>query len=632
MIPRAVLTTLVGLVLALPLTAIEARAQAPTTAELHVVVLATVPTMAERPTAAIPAAFRDNSLYWRVLKSGDAVAYQLCLGFFDTRNDAERARKQLAAGFREARVIQVNPQERENLQKAARTPAAASSSTVATRSLLQQADAAYSAGERELAGRLYRAVLASEPNNSRAAYQLAHLSPPGSAEAIALLRHYVELEPEDPWGYMALGDALAKSGAVDEAIEQYSLARQKAPAEPDVYLGLGRILRDAGRTDELVRNYEEWVSRQPKSAEAWLELGRARQRAKRYVEAADAYAQSLSIRQDERTRVLLENVLAETAFSLRPFFGLSHDSDENRIKRWGLEGEWQLTERSRWGLHAERNEVWDPFSSGKVDALALIAKWQPLSLLKLDGLAGTSRLAADQPGQKATNRPLRGLRLRWNSPTEGPAAELRAVQNPLIATPGLVAQPVELAETKASLDLPVIGPFRARARGQIGVLDAATDVNHRSGYQLGPVYRWRPAAEVGVFYSRLGYEHATAGGYFAPRRAETVELGTYIEYENLAPLTFALDAGAGQQRVQKQGEDMRDWIATYRLWALVSYALKPGVSLELELEHYDSPVAGNAVAPTANWSYNAATLSLRFGVRPQSTSSFLTDRAAKPAR
>jgi hypothetical protein len=54
--------------------------------------------------------------------------------------------------------------------------------------------------------------------------------------------------------------------------------------------------------------------------------------------------------------------------------------------------------------------------------------------------------------------------------------------------------------------------------------------------------------------------------------------------------------------------------------------------LELELEHYDSPVAGNAVAPTANWSYNAATLSLRFGVRPQSTSSFLAERAATPAR
>jgi hypothetical protein len=205
--------------------------------------------------------------------------------------------------------------------------------------------------------------------------------------------------------------------------------------------------------------------------------------------------------------------------------------------------------------------------------------------------------------------------------------ELRATQNPLLATPGLVALPVELKEVKGGLDLPVEGPFRARARGQAGVLDSAIDVNHRSGYQIGPVYRWRPAAEVGVFYSRLGYEHATTAGYFAPELAETIELGTYIEYEGWAPVTFAVDAGAGQQRVQKFGESVRNWIATYRLWGMVSYAVKPGVSVDLEVEHYDSPIAGNAVAPTANWRYNAALLSLRFGVRPQTTRSFLSERS-----
>jgi hypothetical protein len=435
----------------------------------------------------------------------------------------------------------------------------------------------------------------------------------------------VKLEPRDAWGYMALGDALAKYGAADEAIGQYAAARRIAPAESDVYVGLGRILRDAGRIDDLVANREQWVTVQPKNADAWFELGRARQRAKRQAEAADAYAASYALRADKRTEEALDGALAESGPSLRPFFGLSNDSDENRIKRWGLDAEWQITPRSRWGLHAERAEVWDPFATGTVDSLALFAKWQPLSQLKLDALGGVARLTANQANQ---DRALAGLRLRWNRPAEGPAVELRATQNPLLATPGLVAQPVELKEIKAGLDLPVAGPVRARARGQAGVLDSAVDVNHRSGYQVGPVYRWRPAAEVGVFYSRLGYDHATAAGYFAPERAETIELGTYIEYEGWAPLTFALDAGAGQQRVQKFGESVRDWIATYRLWGMVSYAVKPGVSVDLEVEHYDSPIAGNAVAPTANWRYNAALLSLRFGVRPQTTRSFLSERSS----
>jgi len=647
LIPRTVLPTLVGLALALPLAAIETRAQAPAAAELHVVVLATVPTMAERPTTPVPAAFRGSSLYWRVLKSGNTVSYQLCLGFFEARNDAEQARKQLAASFREARVIQVDAQERDNLEEArtakpaplapAATPQAPSL-TAATRSLLQQADAAYSAGERERAEHLYRAVLAYEPNNSRAVYQLARLSSPGSAEAVALLRRYVKLDPGDPWGYMALGDALATAGAVSEALEQYGHARRRAPDESDVYLGLGRILRDTGRTDGLIETYEEWVLRQPKNASAWLELGRARQRAQRYPEAARAYAQSLALKPDERTRDRLESVLAESTLALRPYLGRSDDSDGNKISRWGLNGDWQFTERSRLGLHAERADVRDASTSRTAEELALIANWRPLAVLKLDGLAGIARLDADPPGQKATSHPLRRLRLRWTSPAEGPALELRFAQNPLIATPGLVLQPVELEEIKGSFDLPLTGSFRARARGQSGRLEAATgvnpDVNRRSGYQVGPVYRLRPAAEVGVFYNELGYEHATAAGYFAPRRVQTVELGTYLEYERLWPFSFALDAGAGQQRVARQGEAPGDWIGALRLWALVSWTLKPGVSLELEVEHYDSPVAGDAVTPTSDWRFNSVMLSLRFGVRPQTARSFLAERAGRyaPAR
>jgi tetratricopeptide (TPR) repeat protein len=497
----------------------------------------------------------------------------------------------------------------------------------AAQGLLQRADAAYSAGERELARRLYRAVLASDPVNSRAVYQLARLSPPGSAEAVALLRRYVKLEPQDPWGSMALGDALARADAVDEAVEQYALARRRAPSEPDVYLGLGRILRDAGRTDELVQNYEEWVSRQPKDASAWFELGRARQRAKRHVEAAQAYAKSASIKPDERTLGLLENALAESAFSLRPFLGRSNDSDQNRITRRGLEGEWPFTQRARVGLRAEQADVRDPFTSGTVDTVAVIAKWQPLSPLKLDGSAGFARLSADQPGQQAASRPLGGLRLRWTSPADGPGADLRWAKAPLIATPGLVAQPVELSEIKSGVDVPLSGPFRVRALGQGGQLESATDVNHRAGYQFGPVYRWRPATELGAFYRELGYEHSTTAGYFAPRRVQVIELGTYLEYEGLSPLTFALDAGAGRQRVAKQGEAAGDWTGTFRLWGMISWSIKPGWNLDLELEHYDSPVAGNAATPIANWTFNSAMLSLRFGVRPQTARAYLAERA-----
>jgi tetratricopeptide (TPR) repeat protein len=116
MIVRGLLPRLfaLGLTLALP----AAHAQSPAGTELYVVALATVAKTSERPATPIPDAFRRNWLYWRVLRSGNAVSYELCLGFFDTRNEAERARQHLVKSFREARVIAVHPLERENLLKA----------------------------------------------------------------------------------------------------------------------------------------------------------------------------------------------------------------------------------------------------------------------------------------------------------------------------------------------------------------------------------------------------------------------------------------------------------------------------------------------------------------------------------
>ena len=124
MIARAAVAALAALTLLVQ----EARAQAP---QLYVVALATVKNVADRPSTPIPAALRGNTLYWRVLRSGSAVSYQLCMGFFGTQRDAESARRQLAASFRGASVVQVSPQERDNLQKASRASRPAAPAAVA---------------------------------------------------------------------------------------------------------------------------------------------------------------------------------------------------------------------------------------------------------------------------------------------------------------------------------------------------------------------------------------------------------------------------------------------------------------------------------------------------------------------
>jgi tetratricopeptide (TPR) repeat protein len=250
-------------------------------------------------------------------------------------------------------------------------------SAVAAKRLLQQADAAFDAEIPDRARELYLAVLAADPDNSRAEYQLGRLAPPGSAEAIRRFRRYVALEPQDPWGRIALGNALARSGAVDKAIAEFRVAQREAPGEPEVYAGLGRVLAQAGRVEELIQLYEEWVARQPDNAMAWSELGRARLRARQPLEAAEALFRSQTLKPEARTAELLDDALVGAGPALRPFVGRSKDSDDIETTRWGLEGDWQLTARSRLGLVAARTEASDPGASATADEFAVVGRWRP---------------------------------------------------------------------------------------------------------------------------------------------------------------------------------------------------------------------------------------------------------------
>ena len=56
-----------------------------------------------------------------------------------------------------------------------------------------------------------------------------------------------------------------------------------------------------------------------------------------------------------------------------------------------------------------------------------------------------------------------------------------------------------------------------------------------------------------VSYRRAGFQHASAAGYFAPQRAETVEGGLYLEGSEDGPWSLAADLGGGMQRVTEHG-------------------------------------------------------------------------------
>src|SRR5439155_18223912 len=107
--------------------------------------------------------------------------------------------------------------------------------------LLARADSAWAAKAESVAASEYAAVLAADPENSHATYRLAQLTRNDPAAALRLFQRYVVLEPEDPWGYMAVADALAQAGRYPEALQSYDDALRLAPGEPEAVAGRAKV-------------------------------------------------------------------------------------------------------------------------------------------------------------------------------------------------------------------------------------------------------------------------------------------------------------------------------------------------------------------------------------------------------
>ena len=120
--------------------------------------------------------------------------------------------------------------------------------------LLRQADSAFAAEDRALAERLYRQVLKLDGKQPRAVYRLGVLSRDDEA-ALGWFKRYAVLEPDDAWGWLAVGDTSLRVGKSVEAREAYGRAAALAPEAKDVQQDLARGRLRAAPTLEPVGGY-----------------------------------------------------------------------------------------------------------------------------------------------------------------------------------------------------------------------------------------------------------------------------------------------------------------------------------------------------------------------------------------
>lgn len=479
---------------------------------------------------------------------------------------------------------------------------------------LARADSLFEAGERERAKVAYQAVIAADPQSSRALYQLARLEPRGSARAVSLLRRYVALEPEDAWGHGALARALVDAGEPRASLAAYDAALVLEPGEREFVLGRARALARSGRTGAAAGEYQRWLDRNPDDAEALRELADDLRQARRPRAAARALERSLRLEENEVAAGRLRALRMETAPAVRPQLRGSRDSDGNTVLTTRLEADASVAEGLRVGVLGGRVESGDGVAASTAWEGGVRLGWQPSRSAMVDALGGVAVLPSAAAGSAGEALPLVRLRARWR-PESGPSAEVRVQHEPVTATPLLLGTPVVLGEARGVVDLPLLGPLHARALGRAGRLEAAGETNTRVGFGGGGVVRLGGASEVGAVYQRTGYAAPSAAGYFAPERIESVEVGAYTEYYGAWPLTIALDAGAGGERIADWGGVVGGWEPAFRLWSQLSWSLSPGRELRLEAEAYETR-AGAAIAPTADgWRWGSLGLSFHTAIR-----------------
>ncbi len=152
------------------------------------------------------------------------------------------------------------------------------------------------AGDAIEAARCFERSLELDPEAAATWYNLGHLRQLQGepAEAVAPLRRAVELDPEVFDAALALGTALLRSGAGDEAVEAeaaewFETAHRLAPNRPEPLNNLAAIHAARGETAAALAAFRRAVERDPGHLQANANLGELHGSRGEVGQAAEAY-------------------------------------------------------------------------------------------------------------------------------------------------------------------------------------------------------------------------------------------------------------------------------------------------------------------------------------------------------
>ena len=514
------------------------------------------------------------------------------------------------------------------------------------------ADSAFEAGDSATARREYESALAADAETSRALYRLGQLARANPRAAEGYFRRYAKMESGDAWGWIALGDILSRQEKHGGALKAYARATSIAPRERDVIIGRARVLAAAGRTDESIVVYEMWINENATDAEAAQELAIQQRRAGRYREADRSFRAANSIEPSPKAERGSKVSRSFAAPAVEILTGGTRDTEENQSARLGAAVSVQAGDRVRGFVSGGRRWL-SGFSEVTVDDAMVGLSSRPLASFRFDISGGISRPQStttltdtipvgDTPigggNGQGNGRGRRGgtppagtiiqtesessdnvfvgaLRGVLKKPGGHSSLDFRLTRTLLDATPVLVINRVVRSEAQARADLEIFRRVKIRGGAKAGSYNATGDDNTRVSLLGGVAVSAFKAGEVSAVFQRLTFTRPTTSGYFAPKLAQLAELGSYAEFEADLGIVFAVDVGAGAQRLQEFEGAMGDWKPSFRLFASLDVPLKGASAIHFELDSYDSRLGSDAPSSESSWKSVSLSAAVRLALR-----------------
>ncbi len=156
----------------------------------------------------------------------------------------------------------------------------------------------HQAGRFDEAERIYREILASDPDCADALHLLGLIDAVrgNHQEALRRIRQAIRLSPAMAVYHSNLGRLYRETNRLREAEAAYRDATRLDPRDADAQLGLGLVLKDRGEFDEAAACFRRAVEANPGLLLAQMQLGSAMRRIGRLDEAAACYRRALEIK------------------------------------------------------------------------------------------------------------------------------------------------------------------------------------------------------------------------------------------------------------------------------------------------------------------------------------------------